>query len=421
MKRILLISAILLLPLTGIKGMINPFKPYKPLNQIDYSLNWSLGKDPTSIAYRPESLTTRSLLPIGMIVTSALYNDYAHDMRIRKQGSLISPPMQSADILQYSPVAIMAAVKLAGVQGRSDWPRMLTADMMACALTVSVTRLGKNTFGRERPDGSTRNSYPSGHTATAFMCAQMLHKEYGETVSPWISVGGYTIASTAGVFRVIANRHWCSDVICGAAIGILATELSYDLTDVLFGEYGLRKPIVVADLDDDIRWRFSLRSSNSMESDVFTGSGYGNPNAKPACSIGVQGTRMFGYIGATLYAGLTQLKWTGQDDAFLPDRGSVTDVHTLAAGLDVQIPVIKRISLNGQALAGYSPTTNSYRFIYRNQPLEWEIPEGLHCYANLGMTLRTSSFSSITVHGGLDYYDKVWRSFAMGANFNFIF
>ena len=30
-----------------------------------------------------------------------------------------------------------------------------------------------------RPDGSTRNSFPSGHTATAFMAATMLHKEYG--------------------------------------------------------------------------------------------------------------------------------------------------------------------------------------------------------------------------------------------------
>ena len=76
----------------------------------------------------------------------------------------------------------------------------------------------------------------------------------------------------------------------------------------------------------------------------------------------------------------------------------------------------------GQAIAGYSPKTNSYSFLDSgNQPLEWDIPAGMHCYGNLGMTVRTSAFSSVSIHGGLDYYDKVWRSFVLGARFNFTF
>ena len=422
MKRILLISAMLLPSLTGIKGMINPFKPYKPLNEIDYTLNWEKGKEPTSIAYRPETLTTRSLLPMGMLATSILYNDYALEMRIKKmQGRPVSPPMHAADVLQYSPAAVLYIMKTAGLESRSDWPRMITADLLSAAMTIPITRITKNTIQRQRPDGSTRDSYPSGHTATAFMCAHMLHKEYGETVSPWISVGGYGMASAAGICRIISNRHFCSDVMCGAAIGIFATELSYDLTDLLFGEHGLRKPIVVPDMYETPEWRFGLQSSYSMGSDVFTGGGYGNPDARPACSIGIHGTRLFGHIGPTLYAGLTQMKWTGTDDLYIPVKGSVADVYTVAAGLDAEMPVLERISLNGQVLAGYSPKSNSYSFVYRNQPLEWDIPAGMHCYANLGMTVRTSSFSSVTVHGGMDYYDKVWRSLALGANFNFTF
>ena len=422
MKRALLISALLLYTALETVAAINPFKPYKPLSEIDFGLNWEAGKEPTSIAYRPETLTTRSLLPMGMLATSILYNDYALDMRIKKkQGRPVSPTLQVADALQYSPAALLYVMKTAGLESRSDWPRMITADIFSAAITVPVTRLTKNTIKRQRPDGSTRDSYPSGHTATAVMCAQMLHKEFGETVSPWISVGGYGIASAAGICRIISNRHFCSDVMCGAAIGIFATELSYDLTDLIFGEHGLRKPIVAPDIYEMPEWRFSLQSSYSMASDVFTGNGYGNPDAKPACSIGIQGTRMFGYIGPTLYAGLTQMKWTGTDDLYIPYRGSVADVYTVAAGLDAEIPVLERISLNGQALAGYSPKRNSYSFEYRNQALEWDIPAGMHCYANLGMTVRTSSFSSVTVHGGLDYYDKVWRSLTLGANFNFTF
>lgn len=422
MKRNLLILLLLLLPVTGqIKAAINPFKPYKPLREIDYRLNYSLGRDSSSISFKPDPFVQRSLLPMGLLTASLLYDDSQLDKSIVKLGGISSPALESANILQYSPGAVMLALKAAGLEGRSDWPRMITADGVSVAIQTAVTTVVKYTVCRERPDGRANNSYPSGHTATAFMCAQMLHKEYGETVSPWISVGGYGIAATTGIFRVIANRHWCSDVMGGAAIGIFSTEVAYELTDILFGEQGLRKPITAPDIDELPHWRFGLTSDYSINSDVFTSGGYGNPYARPACSIGVDATWMPGYIGPALHAGVTQMKWTGDSPLYLPDQGSVADVYTVGAGLEIDIPVLDRISLNGQAIAGYSPQANSYSFEYENQPLKWEIPSGMHCYANIGMTVRTSAFSSVAVHGGLDYYDKVWRSFVLGARFNFNF
>jgi hypothetical protein len=318
----------------------------------------------------------------------------------------------------------MLLLKAAGVKGRSDWPRMITADGAAVAIQAGITNALKYTLKRERPDGRANNSYPSGHTATAFMCAHMLHKEYGETMSPWISVGGYGIAATTGIFRVIANRHWCSDVMAGAAVGLFSTEVAYGLTDILFGEHDLSKPVVAPYSGDMPEWKFSLYSDYSIGADVFTSGGYGNPDAKPACSIGIDASWMPWYIGPTLRAGLTQMKWTGSDVIYLAPEGSVADVYTLAAGMDIDIPVFERIMVNGQALAGYSPRANSYSFFAdpaQGNPLQWTIPAGMHCYGNLGLTVRTSSFSSVSVHGGLDYYDKVWRSFVLGARFNFCF
>ena len=420
MKRLLLISILLLSAMATSAGN-NPFKPYKPLREIDYELNWSLGYDSASIAYKPESLVQRSLLPMGLLTTSILYNDNYLDKRIVKFGGITQPALKSADFLQYSPAAILYVMKAFGVEGRSDWPRMITADIASVAVMNLITRPTKHILKRERPDGRAFNSYPSGHTATAFMAAQMLHKEYGETLSPWISVAGYGIAATTGIFRVIANRHWCSDVLGGAAIGIFSTELAYELTDILFGEQGIKRAVTVPDIEEMPRWKFGLYSDYSIKADAFTSAGYGNPYAKPACSIGIDASWMPWYIGPTLRAGLTQMKWTGSDDLYLPPQGSVTDVYTLGAGLDMDIPVISMLSINGQAIAGYSPSTNSYSFQYQDQPLEWNIPKGFHCYANVGMTVRTSSFSSVSVHGGLDYYDKVWRSFVLGARFNFCF
>jgi hypothetical protein len=104
-------------------------------------------------------------------------------------------------------------------------------------MAVAVNGL-KYTVKRIRPDGSRHNSFPSGHTATAFMTATMLHKEYGWR-SPWFSIGGYTAAAVTGVSRILNNKHWMTDVASGAAIGIGSVHLGYFITDKIFGEKGL--------------------------------------------------------------------------------------------------------------------------------------------------------------------------------------
>ena len=121
------------------------------------------------------------------------------------------------DFLQYSPAAVMLGMKALGVEGRSSWGRMAVSDAFSIALMASVVNTLKHTVKEKRPDGSNSRSFPSGHTATAFMCATMLHKEYGH-ISPWISIGGYTVATATGVSRILNNKHWIADVMVGAGI-----------------------------------------------------------------------------------------------------------------------------------------------------------------------------------------------------------
>lgn len=142
------------------------------------------------------------------------------------------------DYLQYAPAAAMLIMKACGVKGRSSWGRMIVSDVFSVALMAGIVNGLKYSVGTMRPDNSTRNSFPSGHTATAFMAAHMLHKEYGN-VSPWISVGGYTVAAVVGVSRQLNNRHWISDVLAGAGIGILSVEFGYFFADLIFKEKGL--------------------------------------------------------------------------------------------------------------------------------------------------------------------------------------
>ena len=133
----------------------------------------------------------------------------------------------------------MLGLKIGGIQGRSSWGRMLVSDAFSASLMAIAVNTLKHTVKVMRPDGSNRHSFPSGHSATAFMTATMLHKEYGMTRSPWYSIGAYTAATLTGLSRQMNNKHWLSDVLVGAGIGILSTEVGYYLADLIFKGRGI--------------------------------------------------------------------------------------------------------------------------------------------------------------------------------------
>ena len=140
---------------------------------------------------------------------------------------------------QYFGPAMVLGLKLAGVEGRSAWPRFLASTAMSYGIMAAFVNGIKYTAKEMRPDGSTANSWPSGHTATSFVGATLLHHEYGMTRSPWYSIAGYGVATATGIMRVLNNRHWVSDVMSGAGIGIMSTELAYALSDIIFKDRGL--------------------------------------------------------------------------------------------------------------------------------------------------------------------------------------
>lgn len=99
--------------------------------------------------------------------------------------------------------------------------------MATSYLLVSGTVLGlKSVTNVERPDGSSNNSFPSGHTATAFAGAEFLWQEYKDQ-SIWYGIAGYVVATGTGLFRIYNDRHWLTDVAAGAGIGILCTKTAY--------------------------------------------------------------------------------------------------------------------------------------------------------------------------------------------------
>jgi membrane-associated phospholipid phosphatase len=79
-------------------------------------------------------------------------------------------------------------------------------------------------FKRYDPDYDGRyDSFPSGHTATAFSVATVVALQYRHR--PWVPVVAYTIAAGVGLSRVTEDRHWMSDVFIGAVVGHLIARL----------------------------------------------------------------------------------------------------------------------------------------------------------------------------------------------------
>ena len=109
----------------------------------------------------------------------------------------------------------------------------ITGQMLAEALIVNgiYTTVLKSVFGRARPythDGfsdfdifmfefdADENSFPSGHTSTAFTVATVLSERINNV---YASVALYSLASLTAYQRIYSDVHWLSDTLIGAALG----------------------------------------------------------------------------------------------------------------------------------------------------------------------------------------------------------
>jgi hypothetical protein len=124
---------------------------------------------------------------------------------------------------------------------------------LSYGITVLPTRYIKNHYNSPRPYGGN-HSFPSGHTATAFVGSHVIYKEFKDS-NPWIAYSGYAMGAFIAGSRVAHDKHWVSDVMAGAGIAMLSTELAYwiyfpirnlitDKANKLFGNYILLSPII---------------------------------------------------------------------------------------------------------------------------------------------------------------------------------
>jgi membrane-associated phospholipid phosphatase len=90
---------------------------------------------------------------------------------------------------------------------------LVRAQIVDAALTQGL----KVAVGRERPDGG-RYSFPSGHASSTFATATVLQRHFG-----WkVGLPAYGLAAYVAGSRLQENKHFMSDVIFGAAVGVVS-------------------------------------------------------------------------------------------------------------------------------------------------------------------------------------------------------
>lgn len=175
------------------------------------------------------------------IKDNGLYSSYEARRDVQKYLGGLNSGID--DYLIFAPYAEFAALTLAKVKCRNDLTNVSLLILKSQVVMAAIVFPMKALTHQERPysyqlglDGvpleereknkNAFHSLPSGHTAQAFCAASIVHKEF-RYKSQWYGVGAYAVAGSVALFRMINDRHWQSDVIVGAGIGILSTHIVY--------------------------------------------------------------------------------------------------------------------------------------------------------------------------------------------------
>lgn len=140
-----------------------------------------------------------------------------------------------SDYTRFVPATMHMGLGLVGVPANHAFVDRAIENVIAYSVSLSTGYLLKYTVHRVRPDGSDDRSFPSGHTTFAFTGAELTRMDYG-----WGWGGGaYAVAIYTGAERVWLKRHWVTDVLAGAGIGILSAHVGGWLLEPVKNLFGI--------------------------------------------------------------------------------------------------------------------------------------------------------------------------------------
>ncbi len=214
------------------------------------AVHWSSAQSVPDSMSRPVRWTTVAIVS-GVVATTAYVADRSVARSIHDHPS--TTRRSTADQLErFGTIAVIGptvgTLALVGVVAHRKHLVDLGLNTTEAVLMAGAAAQGiKLIAGRERPRDdrdlrgddfapfSGNDAFPSGHTAAAFAFATSL----GDAIHrPWARVGLYALATGTAWARVAQEAHWLSDVVAGAAVGVMAAKFASGRRTI----FGVRAP-----------------------------------------------------------------------------------------------------------------------------------------------------------------------------------
>jgi len=200
--------------------------------------------DAKDVAISPLKPTKQRLIGYGVAVAgfSILYTQDENIKKFAQENKTKKSTWYSEHIFEpigsgnYS-IPLLGLFYLTGVTANQDrLTKTALLGIKAYLVSGAFARIPKYTFRRERPNSGAdkdswfkalgNTSFISGHTTSAFSIATIIAKEYKHTV--WVPIASYSLATLSGLSRIHDNKHWASDVFCGAMFGYGISSLIHN-------------------------------------------------------------------------------------------------------------------------------------------------------------------------------------------------
>lgn len=188
---------------------------------------FSQKNDSLTLVEKPKFETKQLIAPLTLMAAGTIVlSTEKRDIPVLQNKNYLAFGGYFEDYAQFSPHLAVYVFEWAGMKPKTDFWNQTVILAKSQLIVMGGSYILKETFRKPRPDGSNTFGFPSGHTATAFSGAEMLSMEYKENY-PWVPYVAYGVASGVGVLRVVHDKHYWSDIIFGAGLGILSTKLAY--------------------------------------------------------------------------------------------------------------------------------------------------------------------------------------------------